>query len=270
MTFDATEKGVAVAQPVELYKFTGDFNTYRMTSAASDITNSEGTYTATAIKRNKLKNANQEETNLALELELPYSHPMVLEYAFETSPPSLLLEFWRAHRNDFNDTFKFWTGQVITWTIEGRIAKLRVPTLLSYALEQPVPPPKYQGPCNHVLGDELCGVDLTSSANEVNTTVAAISGNSITVAASTFATNECTGGEMIINSERRMIISNAGVNFTVATPFAGASVSDDVVIHRGCDHTFNGPAGCVNRFNNGARFGGFPLVPERNPFRSRI
>lgn len=270
MTFDATETGVAVAQPVELFKFTGTFNTYRLTSAAEDITNTDGTYVATAIKRNKLKTSNQEETNIALELELPYAHPMVTEYAFDTSPPSLILEFFRAHRNDVNDTLQLWKGQVIAWTIEGRKAKLQVPNILSYALDQPVPPPKYQGPCNHVLGDALCGVDLTAAENEEITTISAIDGTSVTVAASSFATDECAGGEMIVGDERRMIVNNDGTSFTIATAFAGVSVSDSVTIHRGCDHTLNGSAGCINRFDNGDRFGGFPLVPDRNPFSSRI
>src|SRR6056297_3229337 len=132
MTFDSTEKSVALAAPVELYKFTGTFNTYRLTSHVDNITNTEGTYTAEAIKRVKLKNANQEESNLALELDLPYAHAMVSEYAFQTSPPELICEFYRCHLNDVNDTLLLWRGKVLSWTITGRVAKLKVPNVFSY------------------------------------------------------------------------------------------------------------------------------------------
>lgn len=271
MTFDATERSVASAQPVELYKFTGTDNTYRMTSAEADITNTEGTYTATPVKRNKLQTGTQEETNLALELELPYAHPMVTEYVFQDSPPSLELELFRAHRNDLNDTLQLWKGEVISWSIVGRVAKLKIPSLFSYALDQPVPPIKYQGPCNHVFGDARCGIDLTAAPNEQISTISIVSANSITIAdASTFADGTCAGGEMIVGGERRLIITNVGSVFTVATPFASAAATNAVTIHWGCDHSFAGAGGCVLRHNNGINFGGFPLVPIRNPFAGRL
>jgi len=271
MTFDATERGVAIAAPVELYKFTGTFNTYRLTSADQDITNSEGTYTATAIKRNKLATGNQEETGLALEVELPYAHAMVTEYAFDTSPPSLVLEFFRAHRNDLNDTILLWKGEVISWSLEGRVAKLKIPNLFSYALSGQCPPVKYQAPCNHVLGDDRCGVDLTDAANQQISTIDTISGNTVVIDdTSTFSDGECVGGQMTVGQERRLITANVGTTFTVALPFTAASPADSVTIHRGCDHSLAGAAGCITRFNNAANYGGFPLVPDRNPFATRL
>lgn len=271
MTFDSTERGSIVGQPVELYEFTGTFNTYRMTSDAKEVISNGQTFSSVAIKRNQIRNANQEETNLALELELPYSHPMVIEYAYQTSPPSLQLIFSRVHRNDLNDDLQFWKGSVVSWSIDGRVAKLKVPSLLSYALQRPVPPIKYQSPCNHILGDARCRVDLSTAANRFVGTVDTINGRTITVTGSpTFAVNECAAGEMIIGDERRMIITNNGTTFTIDSQFAGIEVGDSVTVHRGCDHTLNGAGGCRLRHNNVANFGGFPLVPTRNPFASRL
>lgn len=268
MTFDATERSLADAAPVELYKFTGTFTTYRMTSHLADITNTEGTYTREAIKRNSTKVGDLQESNLALELELPYAHPMITEYVFATSPPTLTCEFYRCHLNDVNDTILMWSGSVLSWSIEGRNARLKIPNLLSYALEKPVPPVYYQGPCNHVLGDARCGIDMELAANKQSTTITTINGTSVTVGASTFAVNECAAGEMVVGQERRMIISNNGTAFTIASPFAVAAATDAVDLYRGCNHAFNGH--CINRFNNAVNFGGFPLVPDRNPFKSRL
>lgn len=266
MTFASDETSAALAAPIELYKFTGDANTYRMTSSSTNKTNTEGTYTATpGLKRNKLAVGNQEEANLSLELELPSTHAMVVEYAFSTSPPTLLLEFWRAHQADLDDKLLLWKGQVLSWTVEGRIAKLKVPNLFAYVLDQPCPPIRYQAPCNHVLYDEFCGVDDTSFSETTN--VDTISGTTVVLDAVTFADGACNGGEMIIGAERRMIVSNTGTTFTIKSPFAFAAASDPVTIRQGCDHSF---ATCKSKFSNGDRYGGFPLVPSRNPFSGRL
>ena len=264
MTYDATERSAASAQPVELYKFTGNYNTYRMTSHVDTIINTEGTYTPEAIKRNKLVTDNQENTNASLELEVPYTHPLITEYVFSQSPPNLVLELFRAHLNDVNDTI------LLGRDICRAPAKIKVPTLFNYILDGPCPPIKYQAPCNHILGDVRCGVDMSLPENSHTTTVSAISGNVVTLNSNPFPDGGCNAGEMIFNSgaERRMITSSTLLDFTVATPFAGLAVSDTVTIQRGCNHAFNGH--CKTKFNNGRNFGGFPLVPDKNPFAGRI
>jgi len=265
MTFDSTEKSVALAAPVELYKFIGTYDTYRYTSNATSITNSDGTYAAETIKRNKLKNANQEETNLAIEIELPANNQVVIDHVFSTSPPSLQLEFYRCHLNDVNDTLLMWKGEVLAWSIDGRVGKLKVPNFFSYTLGQPCPPVKYQAPCNHILYGTRCAVDPTSFTH--TTTVSSFSGNTVVIATNPFADDLCNAGEMIVNSERRMIIDNTGTSFTLASEFSNISNSDAVTIRQGCDHSFTT---CKDKFSNGANFGGFPLVPDNNPFASRI
>lgn len=267
MAFADIETGAATARPVELFKFTGSYNTYRMTSFVDDVVNTDGTYAATAIRRNKIQAGTQEESSIAIELELPYNHAMVTEYAFNDSPPSLIMEMWRAHPEDYDDTLLMWKGTVLSWSIERRIAKLKIPSVFSYKLSGLCPPPKYQGPCNHVLYDDFCAVDPTSYTH--TTTVSAISENVITLADNPFADDACNAGEMIyaVGAERRMVIDNVGTTFTVSSPFAGLTVGETVTIRQGCDHTF---ATCKSKFSNGANFGGFPLVPSNNPFKSRL
>ena len=270
MTFDTNEKSTQDGSPIELYKFIGTYNTYRMTNRGRDVTNAEGTYISETLKRSKLAEGTQEDDDINLDVEIRASHPIVLEYAINEPPPSLILQVYRAHPQDLNDTLLMWEGEVISWNIKGRVAKMRVPSLFSFLFNGPLPGIKYQGPCNHVLGDTRCQVDMTSPANTHDTTVTAITANQIQLADNPFSDGQCDAGEMIYltGGERRMITENAGTVFTVATPFAGLSVSDTVTIRRGCDHAFNGD--CRGRFNNGIHFGGFPFVPNKNPYGGRL
>lgn len=264
MSFDTLEKSAASGRPIDLYKFEGSFNTYRYTNYVDDITNSEGTYEAIPIERSRLETGTQ-ENDVNLDISLPFDNPMVEAYMRVNTPPKLKMELWRVHPDNFNDTLLLWTGEVISWSVEKRVAKLRVPSLFGYLLTQALPRPKYQAPCNHVLYDEFCGVNPASFSH--TTTVSTISGNTITIAANPFADGLCNAGEMIIGLERRMIISNTGTTFTVSSAFADAAVSDAVTIRQGCNRSFTQ---CKAKFSNGINFGGFPYVPDRNPFNSSL
>jgi|SRR6056297_2648425 len=269
MTFDSDERSVQSGSPIELFKFTGTYNTWRLTNWGRDVTNSDGTYSAAyAIERTEREQGTQED-DTDMDVSIDASHPMVADYAIQEPPPGLLLQIFRAHPADLDDTFKIWEGEVISWNLTGRVAKMRVPSLFSFLLDSPLPRPRYQAPCNHVLGDEFCGVDMTDSANFHDTTIDTISGTSVTLDSNPFSDGECDAGEMIAGDERRMITSNTGLAFTISSPFTSeVGAGDSVTIRRGCDHAKDGD--CLNRFDNVINFGGHPLVPVRNPFNERF
>jgi len=266
MAFNDDEKSAASGQPVELFKFTGTFNTWYLTSSAVDFINTEATWISEFIERKSIAYASQEEQSVALSITLPFDHPMVTQYAFLESPPRLMCEVQRVHPLNPNDTVLQWTGEVISWQIEGRTANLTVPTLFNYVFRNPCPAVKYQAPCNHVLYDERCGVADTAFRSDQ--TVLSISGTDIVLDANPFADGDCDAGEIFTASgERRMIIGNTGTSFQISSPFSNLSVNDTVTIRQGCNHTFTT---CKNKFNNGDNFGGFPFVPNRNPYSSRL
>lgn len=269
MPFAANEYSEASGSPVELYKFVGTFDTWRMTTYPRDITNTEGTYEAVPVSRGAMENASQDQSELAIDISVPFDHPMVLAYVFAVSPPELTVEIYRAHRDDFNDTLLLWTGKPISFNVEGRIARLRVPSLFSYIFSGLVPAPRYQAPCNHILYDERCKV--SRGPNEQTVTVSSISADGLTpvLSANSFANGDCNAGEMVwaAGSQRRMIIANTGTSFTLSYPFSGDITGETVIIRKGCDHSF---ATCASKFSNSINFGGCPLVPPTNPFNSRL
>ncbi len=268
MAFATVETSLASAAPIELYKFTGDYNTYRYTSHNSEITNLEGTYLVETIQRNGIEKGTSDD-DVWMEIQLPFNNAMVSEYVFSQSPPSLYMEVWRVHPDDLNDSLLLWQGQVLSWSVKGAIAHLKIPALLSYVMKSPLPAVKYQAPCNNILYDNRCQVVASPSFEDLTLTVVSITDNVIELSGSPFADGACNGGEMVnpSGSERRMITNNVGVTFTVATTFSNLSVSDTVTIRQGCDHSFTT---CVSKFSNGRNFGGFPLVPDRNPFKGRL
>ena len=181
----------------------------------------------------------------------------------------LVLEVYRAHPQDIDDAFLLFAGEVVTWSIDGRVAKARVPSLFSFLFDSPLPRVKYQNPCNHTLGDEFCQVDMTAPENTHDTTITAIDGTTITVASNPFPDGECDAGELIAPQERRMISSNTGTTLNINFAFSPAvQVNDPVTLRRGCDHALNGD--CINRYNNAINYFGTVLVPTRNPFNSRL
>lgn len=268
MTFDALETSRTDAQPIELFEFIGTFASYRVTSYQMSITAAGGTFTPlAALERGVLKVGTQEEDGLALDITLPFDHPLVVAYAYETAPPQLDFTLYRVHKSDLTTPITMWKGKVTTFTVEGRKAKFRVPSLFSYMLSGVAPQPRFQAPCNHLLFDARCQV--SAAANQFTTTVVAIVDRIITLAANPYADDECNAGEMQFPSgnQSRMIVGSVANDFTVTYPFSQLSVGASVTISRGCDHSF---ATCKTKYSNGINFGGLPLVPDTNPFTSKI
>ena len=268
MTFETVEKSLYDAAPIELYYFDGTVTDYRMTTYATDITSSGQDYVATAgLARSVLKIGTQEEENLALDITLPFDHPLVAEYAYQTAPPTLELSVYRCHANDHNDTILMWKGRVLSFSVEGRFCKFRVPAVFAYLLNGIAPTPRYQAPCNHILYDSRCGVN--PAAYQQVATVNGITGNVISLSTvGGFTESEVLGGDMTWSTggERRMITGLAGTDVTVSYAFAGLTVGQSVTIRQGCDHSFSV---CKSKFSNGVNFGGCPLVPDKNPFTSK-
>jgi hypothetical protein len=72
----------------------------------------------------------------------------------------------------------------------------------------------------------------------------------------------------------RYITSHAGNQITLIRPLrslsdlVNSSVGEaQVTLYPGCAHT---RTACKDKFNNLANFGGFPLIPSKNPFGNSV
>ena len=266
MVYDTTERSVQEGAPIECYRFTGSFQTYRYTSYQSQVSIGGEIFEPETMERNAIQVTTQEESQTAIEISLPYQNEMVRDYAYEESPPSLRMELFRVHAIDTDDSVKLWDGSVTGFTVQGFVAKLRVPSVFDSLLSGNVPQPKYQNPCNHVFTDTRCGI-LQANVSQ-NATVVSVNSNVIRVAGLTFTDPQVRIGRIIsLGGESRMITQRVGDDLTISYPFTRLDPGDSITVVRGCDHSF---FTCINEYNNGPNFGGFPVVPNRNPFTGRI
>lgn len=267
MPFNDYETSDSSSRPIELYEFIGTYNSYFMTSYSEQITSNGQVYIPEAISRGKVQVATQDRSENAIEITIPFNNPMVMEYAYKNTPPNLDVIIRRAHEYDHNDTVIMWNGKVTNFTIEGKKAKLRTPALFSFMLQGNAPNPRYQAPCNHILYDLRCGID--PALHQHNTTVVSVNGVDIVVTDIPFPDGHLNAGVIFSSvGEQRMISSSVGTSLKISFAFSRLNVGDTVTLRKGCDHAFNGD--CKNKFNNGARFGGFPIVPKKNPFTDRL
>lgn len=271
MTYDESETGIATSRPVEVYKFIGSFATYRYTSEDNNVTVGGEVYLSTALKREALRVATQDDEQIALDIEVPVALQVVQDYGFTSSPPDLDLEIRRVHwgLNFASDAVLIWTGPVNSISIDNQRAKLRSASLFTSALASPLPPRFYQKVCNHVLYDARCTVN-PASFTKTDAVVGVIeNGTVIDVDDDGFADGVLIAGEMISNrtGERRLITAQASNVITINFPFADLITGDEVTLRAGCDHSF---ATCGSKFSNQVNFGGHPFIPDDNPFEGEL
>jgi uncharacterized phage protein (TIGR02218 family) len=265
MSYNDFELSVASGKPIECYKLIGSFRTYRYTSCDQQVIVNGETYDPVALKRGELQAGTQSDDTLTLEITLPFDAEAVLDYAYAASPPRLDCEIRRVHRDSSlgTDWVLMWKGKVTSFTIEGREAKLQVPSIFSRSLQGDIPACYWQSQCNFVLFDGRCKVVRASFAN----TATVLTYNDITLEVNDdgFDDAEMVAGEVVNNrtGERRLCLGNSVNVITVSFPFFDMQVGDTVTLYAGCDHSYTT---CDTKFNNKVNFGGQPYINPDNPF----
>ena len=274
MTLNQYEKSTDSSRPVELYQFTlGGASTY-VSSGEDDIVVDGVTYSALPVMRDAIK-LSDTETN-ALEVKVPSTMDFVRQYIANVPGQEATLVVSRIQRPDTvaMEVVTLYQGYVssVQFKDQGRIAMLAVSPLRKRAARTG-PRCKFSGQCNNTLGDDLCQVELNQPQYRLAAgLVTDITGNVITVQqASGYVDGYFTGGMVsdLAGSEGRMIISHVGQELTLTLPFPTDKVTagNYVQVTAGCGHTVTD---CHDKFDNLANYGGFPFVPDTNPFSNGI
>lgn len=268
MTYSAEETSTQSGAPVELYTFSYGVITLRYTSrevAFTDTTVSpNAAYSSASIARSAIEST-EEEARRALTLTVPRN--FAIAELFRTSPPSdaIALTVRRFHRGDTASINTIFVGRVIDCQFEGASAKLTCEPI-TVSLKRTGLRRLYGRKCPHVLYGDACGLAKTSF--DYATTVAAIDGLTLSVAAVDVAFNYAGGFVEWTNDdgnvERRFITAQSSTDLTLMLAFTGIAVSDAVTLYPGCDHII---ATCEADFANSANFGGQPYFTQKNPFQ---
>lgn len=260
------------SQPVELYEFVSDFQSYYYTSDNKTWVVDSKTYLPINLRRSSIKIGSHKDEKDEVEIEVPVDVDVAIAWAFSQSPPSLEVTIKRIDRAN-TTSYTMWKGPVSIIKIKGYFAIFKCPTRFTSILSSSVPVVQIQWQCNHTLFDDMCGVDRSSYS--YTTTISSISSDGLTIglaSAGTGSNADYVGGEFLNTDtgERRTIVSKTGTSINLNYPMT-QSVSDNVEVTQGCDHSWGplSPQGCA-KFSNLPNYGGFFSVPgeDRNFFQT--
>jgi uncharacterized phage protein (TIGR02218 family) len=266
MSYDAKESGTEGA-PFELYQFSTADYTWRYTSAPEDIIFKGARFTAEIISRTNTT-ASAEVKGGHITVNLPKDNPIAaLFISFIPSTP-LALVIYRGHYGESESETKVaFTGRTLLarFSTDDKCQLECAPD--TEVLRRQIGTALFQRQCNHVLFDRGCSVD--NAFWKIPGLVAAIAPDGITL-----TINACAGksngwfnwGFIEKGYARRMILTHTGSQIVLINPMQGLVVGDTVLVYAGCDRTYNGPQGCVQKFNNGVNFMGWEWIPKKNPF----
>lgn len=259
MSYAAQEASVAGGAPRELYLFTLGAARWTYTSADAAVEHLSQTYVPLPIRRSAVE-LSGEFARAALTIELPRDGAPATEWI--AGAPSLPcgLTLFRNHRGDA-EFITAWKGRVASVTFAGSLARLACEPVFT-SLRRIGLRARYQLQCRHALYGPGCNVNNEST--RVDGVILAAAGAALTVdAASTKPDGWLVGGYVRVGDERRIVVSHVGGSVTLAAPLVRAAPGDAIAAFAGCDRTL---ATCEAKFANAANFGGFPWLPQDNPF----
>lgn len=268
MTYDAREKSVSGAAPVELYVITVGATEFTLTSAdvGGEWTIGASTFTfvpTAGLRRGSLA-FNQEADSGSIEIALPRDHAAVAGFLSWGIASPVTVKIYRTHEGE-TETVLLFVGTVAAARAE--VAEIILTCLpMTAALKRAVPRLAIQRQCNWVLYGVGCG--LSAGAFTVGATVTGVSGKEITATAfgtkpdGWFEFGVFTGADGAI----RRISSHVGTTITLAKATT-VGIGDVVSAIAGCDLT---EETCRLKFNNLVNHLGFKRTPARNPFVSGL
>ncbi len=267
MTFKDEETSVESGQVVELYEFIQGAETNRYTSSIDSYVFNSQTWLPRQISRNSAVQT-VEERKSALEITLPSEDPVASRYVGIVPGELMTLTITRVHRGFPSGGFVIWSGRITGASFKKSGAECTLQGLTTEAaFSRPIPRFKYLSLCNHILYDGGC--TLIASAHQYTGTVVAVSGSIITVSGLLAAESAewAQSGYVQFGTDFRLVLTQPDDDCTLLLPFREDVLGESVDVFAGCDHTLTI---CNSKFANKDNYGGFPYVPSKNPFLTRL
>lgn len=272
MTYQTFEESTAGGSPFELIRFSRAGQLWGFTTKEEAVSFGGLVYEPEVITRSALQQNNEDGT-MSVEITLPRDNDFVAQFIGASAPTPVQVTLFRNHRGELlTETVTIFLGDVTSTAFRASQAVLFCTSLESvFAL--PIARVHIQRTCPWMLYDNDCGVDIgtfthAGTIDAVSTAdprVLTLAGVPNIGGGSTYYQN----GVLEVGAQKRLIVAQDADEVTVFVPFnpqvvAGATC--DAIA--GCDRT-TGAAGCT-RFSNLPRFGGFTIIPLRNPWERLI
>lgn len=273
MSYETYEYSPQSGQPALRFLFVTGAVEYRFTTEPVIVGDSDGTWIPSPISCGEFS-----QTNEVAKDPLIITFPRTSEFAqtFIGGIPEQIttVTVFRLHTNDQDEGFElYWKGRVVAINQPGDAIELECENVFSSML-RPGIRARYQKTCRHALYGLGCTLDAEMFA--VSGTATAVSGHEVTVPESHTSNGDgYFAGGMLKTTEGylRYITSHFGNKVFLMTPIRSLAEEVDnngsaaVTLYPGCDHTIDT---CKNKFNNIENYGGFPWIPNRNPFNSSV
>jgi len=266
-SFDIYESSVQDSRPLEVYRFALGVREWLYTSAEDEITVGADTYTPLPIARSAIEQG-AESSSRTLTVTMPGNDSFATQYVNVAPGQKATVSIIRLQRDEsptFNTQALIFKGvvQSVRFPDNGQVAEVALRSIETLG-NLKMPRYGYAGLCQHVLYGPGCGVDPTPHTH--TGLVTAVSGNTITVAGAGASGHDFVGGYCHPTgfNEFRLVISVSGDVLTLLLPFSVDMTGASMQCLAGCDHKIDGDCGQV--FDNVLEFGGFPWVPNLNPF----
>ena len=265
MAYSDSENSARGGEPVELYRFNVGATEWLYTSLDRQYPLAGKTYLPTFIERDNLT-VSDEAPREALDVRVARHNPVAAMFNAQAPDGTMYLSIFREHRgiNDFIQLGR-WRVLAVTWA--GAQATLKCQPLFT-SLARTILKKRFSITCTHETFDSGC--TLAKSAWVVNGTVTLHEGVAMTSAA--FAAHPdgyFKGGELDAGSGRkRRILSHVGNAITLTSGIPGVGPGSVIAAYPGDDKRIDGD--CLNRFANTINHGGYPYIPDDNPFETGL
>jgi uncharacterized phage protein (TIGR02218 family) len=263
VTYIDTEKSIQDNKPIELYKFRRDAvdETFFYTSSNESIIFLGDIYNPVSISRGELNQTSNIE-KATIDITIPFNTALVLQYVSEVIIDEFSVIIYRENAGGYAQIY---SGILDAITVGEPMATINAISRTK-ALETDTLQIMHSIQCPYKLFDastckaSSAGFTLTGTIDTINST---------SITSSVFATKPdgwLIGGELIVNSRRRMILSHIGNNIIIS-PFLNASAGDSFEAFAGCGHNTDD---CLNKFSNLDNFGGEPYIPTKDLWTRRV
>lgn len=262
MTFRLFDFSTQNAQPVELYEFRQALTVWRYTSGPRPFTLTGIEYEPVPIVRSNIAQS-KEVSGSSLSLKFPRDHVFAAQFLGATPDLVTTLTIFRGHSTDPDKEFQtYWKGRVVAGKANGSEITLECESVFT-SLKRMGLRAAYQRTCRHTLYSGACGVSMNNY--KAVATVQSVSGSNMTLTITgTFADGYFTGGiAKLPSGATRFILSHTSAGIVLSRPFTEDARGATIELFAGCDHL---KATCMTKFNNLLNFGGFPYIPNVNPF----
>lgn len=268
MTYEAIDRSADDGAPLELYKIVTENITHYFTDAPTPTIFEGKKYSPRQIRRTQITNTASFLDNSTLSVYLPANDALSRLVGVNVTPTDFTIEIWQKHRTDTDGeakriVFAFVTGV----SMSGDELELSSISFMNTHVDAQVVTVAYGPICPHEWGSPRCGVD-----KELYAKVSTLIG--LDIWSLTFADfigedmSNFIGGYLVNlrTGVKRNIVDIEGNYAFISGAFVDARLGDPVKLYPGCDHMLGVGGDCHSTYYNTINFGGFPLVPEDNPF----